>query len=777
MFRNFRSAILTFLAVSLLAVSALAQFTPSDDSFVFVLTNDTSKNGKNSFLYVRNDGPLPGRNQVPETAFIRFDFSGLPSGLTSKNIAKASLKLFVERLLGPGGGTPNDLAFDVVRVDSSWSEMTITGSTMPKLGDTVVRGVLITSASANTYLVVDVTPAVGEWLDGVNPNYGLALVAQAGAISPAEYRFDSKENLGKPPELDIVFAGNGAPGPPGPQGPQGPDGPPGPQGPEGPEGQAGKPGLQGPAGPQGAPGIDGAPGPQGAIGPAGPQGPGATDCGGRYVDNADGTVTDCRSGLIWLKNANCTTLGPKDWATATTAVAALTSGQCGLTDGSAAGDWRMPTIAEWRAMIASPISQGITDPVLTNAAGNAKWSEGNAFSAVQSAVYWSSTTLVDNLFLAWDASLGGEIGLNFGFSPTTDAKLVWPVRAGQEGAAGPAGPPGPQGVQGPAGAPGPQGVPGVTGPQGPPGIDGVPGPQGVPGPTGPAGPGGGLKEMKAALLQWYRQDFAVGSQPLGVAFDGANIWVANNVGNNVSKLRASDGANLGTFSVGPGPNGVAFDGANIWVTNFSNNSVTKLRASDGANLGTFAVGNGPFAVAFDGANIWVTNVGSDSTVSKLRASDGANLGTFAVGSRPFGVAFDGANIWVTNFFKTAITKLRASDGANLGSFFVGTSPYGVAFDGANIWVANFGSNNVSKLQASDGADLGTFAVGNAPYSVAFDGTNIWVTNQGDSTVSKLRASDGADLGTFAVGNAPYGVAFDGANIWVTNSGSNNVSKF
>ena len=34
----------------------------------------------------------------------------------------------------------------------------------------------------------------------------------------------------------------------------------------------------------------------------------AADCnnGGRYEDMGDGTVTDCRTGMIWLKNAQCT---------------------------------------------------------------------------------------------------------------------------------------------------------------------------------------------------------------------------------------------------------------------------------------------------------------------------------------------------------------------------------------------------------------------------------------------------------------------------------------
>jgi DNA-binding beta-propeller fold protein YncE len=60
---------------------------------------------------------------------------------------------------------------------------------------------------------------------------------------------------------------------------------------------------------------------------------------------------------------------------------------------------------------------------------------------------------------------------------------------------------------------------------------------------------------------------------------------------------------------------VTFDGANIWVANYESADVTKLRPSDGANLGTFATGPGSIAVAFDGANIWVVNQGN-STVTR-----------------------------------------------------------------------------------------------------------------------------------------------------------------
>jgi DNA-binding beta-propeller fold protein YncE len=84
---------------------------------------------------------------------------------------------------------------------------------------------------------------------------------------------------------------------------------------------------------------------------------------------------------------------------------------------------------------------------------------------------------------------------------------------------------------------------------------------------------------QVAILRWYAAnqtaDFTVGNEPFGLAFDGANMWVTNELGGSVTKLRASDGSNLGVFPVGDGPTGVAFDGANIWVANGSSGTVSK----------------------------------------------------------------------------------------------------------------------------------------------------------------------------------------------------------
>jgi len=287
--------------------------------------------------------------------------------------------------------------------------------------------------------------------------------------------------------------------------------------------------------------------------------------------------------------------------------------------------------------------------------------------------------------------------------------------------------------------------------------------------------------QQIALLKWYtaisttQSNFTVGTGPVGIAFDGANMWVTNFASDTVDVLRASDGAQVMTLTVGLAPYGAAFDGVNMWVTNDQENTVSVLRASDGAHVFTLTVGSGPDGIAFDGVNMWIANH-NDGTVSVLRASDGAHVFTPTVGNIPEGIAFDGANMWVTNFSDGTVSVLRASDGAHVFTPTVGGAPENIAFDGAKIWVSNSSDGTVSVLRASNGAHVFTPTVGSVPDGIAFDGANMWVATGGSNTVSVLRASDGALVKTVPVGADSESIAFDGANMWVTNQGSNTVSK-
>lgn len=163
-----------------------------------------------------------------------------------------------------------------------------------------------------------------------------------------------------------------------------------------------------------------------------------TDCMGRYEDNNDGTVTDCRTGIIWLKNTNCTeTLGginkgsgTLSWPDAGTWTANLTTGFCGLSDGSGIGDWRLPTKTEWMSMVTSAKKQGFNKPALTNGAGTAQWAEGDLFNNVQkTGYYWSSTTDAHHANYVWIVDMWS--GNMVSHDTTYYYFYVWPVRGGQ----------------------------------------------------------------------------------------------------------------------------------------------------------------------------------------------------------------------------------------------------------------------------------------------------------------------------------------------------------
>ncbi len=169
----------------------------------------------------------------------------------------------------------------------------------------------------------------------------------------------------------------------------------------------------------------------------------AMDCnvGGRYENNGDGTVTDCLTGLIWLKNANCTDTsnnipnptGALSMQNAMLWVAGLQNGICGLTDMSYAGDWRLPTKAEWMAMMARAHKQGYTNPILTNGAGTAQWTNGDVFDNVQSNYYWSSTPYTPNPIYLWIANMPSYY---FNGGGGAFSYPIMAVRGGQAGSFG-----------------------------------------------------------------------------------------------------------------------------------------------------------------------------------------------------------------------------------------------------------------------------------------------------------------------------------------------------
>lgn len=143
----------------------------------------------------------------------------------------------------------------------------------------------------------------------------------------------------------------------------------------------------------------------------------------RFITGTTGVVTDTLTGLVWLENANCAG-GTVTWTVALSYSNALydgctdcfgTSGDCGLSDGSSAGDWRLPNVRELQSLI----DYGEHFPSLP---------DGYSFTNVQLGGYWSGTAYAYLTDHAWLVYLNdGRVYRNNEMGTYS----VWPVRGGK----------------------------------------------------------------------------------------------------------------------------------------------------------------------------------------------------------------------------------------------------------------------------------------------------------------------------------------------------------
>lgn len=143
----------------------------------------------------------------------------------------------------------------------------------------------------------------------------------------------------------------------------------------------------------------------------------------RYVDCGNGTVTDTSTGLVWLQDADC--FGELTYSGANAAAAALQDGDCGLTDKSKPGDWRLATIDEWTKSVAEA-DRMTCAPCVTNDPVSGCLSDGpTSFFNVRSENYWSSTGGENQ---GTEALFQVLTNCNLGAGDKLFEAFVWPVR-------------------------------------------------------------------------------------------------------------------------------------------------------------------------------------------------------------------------------------------------------------------------------------------------------------------------------------------------------------
>ncbi len=137
----------------------------------------------------------------------------------------------------------------------------------------------------------------------------------------------------------------------------------------------------------------------------------------RFAGNADGTVTDRLTGLVWTPDGGVPGPAACRPGTARTGQEALDHVRC-LNENRYLGrsDWRLPN----RNELASLVNRGEPD--------TAAWLNGAGFRNARAAGYWSSTTYAPTPWNSWGVNLHDGAVTSFA---RKHAINVWPVRGGK----------------------------------------------------------------------------------------------------------------------------------------------------------------------------------------------------------------------------------------------------------------------------------------------------------------------------------------------------------
>ena len=204
-----------------------------------------------------------------------------------------------------------------------------------------------------------------------------------------------------------------------------------------------------------------------------------------------------------------------------------------------------------------------------------------------------------------------------------------------------------------------------------------------------------LAGIENTLDQAISEFFPTGPNPVGITYDGLNLWTANNGTGPGTGSITRVVSSVTTFTTGLSqPQGILFDGANLWVTDAGDTTLKRMDTTTGAVLQTIPLSGDVQHPVFDGTNLWIPCTTPDK-VFVVRAVGGLT-GTVLVQltgnglNSPFQAAFDGERICVTNASVQSVSLWKASDlspitSVNIGSF-PSLNPRGVCSDGTTFFV-------------------------------------------------------------------------------------------
>jgi YVTN family beta-propeller protein len=267
----------------------------------------------------------------------------------------------------------------------------------------------------------------------------------------------------------------------------------------------------------------------------------------------------------------------------------------------------------------------------------------------------------------------------------------------------------------------------------------------------------------------------VGTHPVGIAYRGADVWVANVEDGTVSWIDPDERVVKGNISIGAPPVDVVLtDSGAIWTGNgsegtLSNVSPTLRAVAHTTDLsGRGLVRTAVHALAYGAGSLWAAT--SAREVVRVDARTGAILHHIPVETTPYAVAFGDGAAWVItadNHLQRIEPRTNTVTNQQLVGFTAGNS---LAVGAGGVWAGahpDLSSSGVVSL-----VDPGTVQVESSvrvedPWAIAVEQEAVWVASYLDKKVYRVDPASARIVATIPLRGAPAGIAVVDDEVWVT----------
>jgi YVTN family beta-propeller protein len=266
----------------------------------------------------------------------------------------------------------------------------------------------------------------------------------------------------------------------------------------------------------------------------------------------------------------------------------------------------------------------------------------------------------------------------------------------------------------------------------------------------------------------------MGTHPVGIAYRGGDVWVANTEDRTVSRIDPESRA-VKNIGIGAPPTDIVFARTDaIWTGNGSEGTLSEVspvlrkvvRTTDLSGEGL--VRNAVYALAYGAGSLWAAT--STQELIRVDPRTGKVLRRIRLRANPRAVAYGARAVWamtVDNYLLRIEPRTNAVSGRSLVGFTDGNS---VAVGRDSVWVgahpALGTSGIVSRLDPDTMQVESSIRVAD-PWAIAVGPGAVWVASYYDKRIYRIDLDADRVVSRISLGGAPAGIAIVDDEVWVT----------